>query len=117
MADLPPSTSRQPEPAPRPEEPGADGVDWSVCTWKGSRLAQHRAFLGLSFREKMVALEGAADLSRQLLENCRREGRPYRDPYTGEIVRPARPESAAAAPGDGRHPAKQIDLGERAAVG
>lgn len=57
-------------------------------------MHQHRAYLALSFRENMEALEGLCDLSLRLLENCRRQGRPYRDPYTGEIVLPpAQPEA------------------------
>lgn len=32
-------------------------IDWSLTTWKGSRLRQHREFLALSFHRKMELLE------------------------------------------------------------
>lgn len=32
-------------------------IDWSLTTWKGSRLRQHREFLALPFRRKMELLE------------------------------------------------------------
>jgi hypothetical protein len=32
-------------------------IDWSLCTWKGSRRSQHQDFYSLSFRRKMEVIE------------------------------------------------------------
>lgn len=32
-------------------------IDWSLTTWKGSRLQQHRAFQQLSFARKLELIE------------------------------------------------------------
>ena len=71
-------------------------------------MEQHRAFLALSFREKMEALEGLCDLSLRLLENRHRRGLPYIDPYTGEVVRPPMPAVAVAAAGAGDEPKQTL---------
>lgn len=34
-----------------------DPIDWSVTTWKGSRLQQHRAFYALPFARKLEIVE------------------------------------------------------------
>lgn len=34
-----------------------DDFDWSVTTFEGNRMQQHRAFQALSFREKIEAIE------------------------------------------------------------
>jgi hypothetical protein len=34
-----------------------DEIDWSVTTWKGSRLQQHRAFHALPFARKLELIE------------------------------------------------------------
>lgn len=34
-----------------------DETDWSVTTWKGSRLQQHRAFHALPFARKLELIE------------------------------------------------------------
>jgi hypothetical protein len=34
-----------------------DPIDWSLTTWKGSRLQQHRAFHALSFARKLELVE------------------------------------------------------------
>lgn len=95
MEERPPTTVPLAESAPEPD-PGA-GVDWSLTTWKGSRLEQHRAFLALPFRRKLELVEEMCDRVRFIAESRRRQGLPYRDPYTGEIVRPeAAPENVAA---------------------
>ena len=41
-------------------------IDWSLTTWKGSRLQQHREFYALSFREKLQVVEELADFGRAL---------------------------------------------------
>jgi hypothetical protein len=38
-------------------EPPDDPIDWSVTTWKGSRLQQHRAFYDLSFARKLELID------------------------------------------------------------
>jgi hypothetical protein len=73
-----------------------DGIDWSLTTWKGSRLEQHRAFQALPFRRKLELVEEMCDQVRFLAESRRRQGLPYRDPHTGEIVRPALPEGVTS---------------------
>lgn len=39
-------------------------IDWSLTTWKGSRLRQHREFLSLPFRRKLEVIEELANLAR-----------------------------------------------------
>jgi hypothetical protein len=34
-----------------------DPIDWSLTTWKGSRLQQHRDFHALSFARKLELIE------------------------------------------------------------
>jgi CRISPR-associated protein Csx17 len=41
-------------------------VDWSKTTWEGSRREQLRRWRKLSLREKLLAVEEMADLSRHL---------------------------------------------------
>jgi hypothetical protein len=41
--------------------PVSDDIDWSLTTFEGNRIRQHREFLALSFREKMQWIE---DLGR-----------------------------------------------------
>jgi len=38
-----------------------DSFDWSLTTWKGSRLQQHRAFQSLPFARKLEIVEQMAD--------------------------------------------------------
>jgi hypothetical protein len=49
-------------------EPGADGIDWSLTTWEGSRREQLRRWAELSFDEILAAQEEMADLARRLAE-------------------------------------------------
>jgi hypothetical protein len=44
----------------------SDEIDWSVTTWDGNRLRQHREFLALPFREKMRWLEDLAQVAERL---------------------------------------------------
>jgi len=75
-------------------------IAWSLCTWEGSRRAQHRAFLVLSLREKLEAVEEMADLARHFQEERRRQGLPYISLETGERVPGRRVEKdPPAAPG------------------
>ena len=41
---------------------------WETATWAGSRLAQLRAALALSVRERMQALEALTELAQRLAE-------------------------------------------------
>ena len=45
-------------------------IDWSLTTWKGSRLRQHREFQALSFHRKMELLEEMSQrFAKDRLEN------------------------------------------------
>jgi hypothetical protein len=37
--------------------------DWTLATWEGNRLAQHRAFQALSFRDKVRAIENLGEVT------------------------------------------------------
>jgi hypothetical protein len=37
--------------------------DWTRATWEGNRLAQHRAFQSLSFREKLRVIEDLGEVT------------------------------------------------------
>ena len=91
--DAPLLTTVPPEPSAAGEP---NGVDWSLCTWKGSRREQHQTYLALPFRRKLELLEELCDHARFMLEDRRRRGLPYLDPYTGEVVRPPVPPAAGA---------------------
>lgn len=80
------TTNPEPE---RPAATGDDGIDWSLCTWKGSRREQHLSYLALPFRRKLELLEEMCDFARWTMESRRRRGLPFIDPYTGERVGPA----------------------------
>jgi hypothetical protein len=43
-----------------------DQIDWSLTTWKGSRLRQHREYLTLPFRRKLELIEEMCERSRYL---------------------------------------------------
>jgi len=66
------------------EEPD---IDWSVMTWKGSRLQQHREFYAFPFRRKLEVIEELDDFGRRTLEWRKSRGLPYIDPATGELVK------------------------------
>ena len=42
---------------------GKKEVDWTLTTWKGSRLQQHREFAALPFRRKLEIIEEMAALA------------------------------------------------------
>lgn len=46
-------------------------VDWSLVTFEGVRLERHRAFLALSFREKLARLEQMAEVETWLRHEIR----------------------------------------------
>jgi len=66
------------------EEPD---IDWSLMTWKGSRLQQHREFYALPFRRKLEVIEEFDDVARHFLEHRKSRGLPYIDPATGKLVK------------------------------
>jgi hypothetical protein len=63
-------------------------IDWSSGTWAGSRREQLRQWKALPFKQKMQAMEELGDLARTSMLEKQRRGRPYFDPYTGQLVRP-----------------------------
>ena len=48
-----------------------DQIDWSLTTWKGSRLRQHREYLTLPFRRKLELIEEMCERSRHLQKKCK----------------------------------------------
>jgi hypothetical protein len=62
-------------------------IEWSVATWKGSRLQQHREFLALPFRRKLEVIEEMGALAEKMLNWRKARGLPYIDPLTGELVK------------------------------
>lgn len=66
------------------------GMGWSQCTSKGSEIAQLRVWMKLPLRAKLEALEALSELSLRFLEQRKKAGLPYIDPYTGEAVPPAK---------------------------
>lgn len=59
---------------------------WETTTWKGHRLAQHRAFQALPFAKKLESIEQMADFARAILAERIRKGLPYVDPLTQQRV-------------------------------
>jgi hypothetical protein len=41
-------------------------IDWSLCTWEGSKRAQIRGFLRLTVRERLEAVEAMGRLAEAL---------------------------------------------------
>jgi len=58
-------------------------IDWSLATWKGSRLKQHRDYLALPFRRKIELIEEMCDASRRITEIQKQQGLPSTDPRNG----------------------------------
>jgi hypothetical protein len=65
-------------------------IDWELCTPEGQDMDQLRHWSALPLRAKLVALEQMCDHARATIEWRRREGLPYIDPESGEVVRPER---------------------------
>ncbi|HEY4257146.1 MAG TPA: hypothetical protein VGM66_08040 [Candidatus Udaeobacter sp.] len=61
-------------------------IDWSLTTWKGSRLQQHREFYRLPLRRKLEIIEGFGELARVFQEQRKRKNLPYISIETGERV-------------------------------
>ena len=38
-------------------------IDWSITTWEGNRLHQHREFYALPFRRKLEIIEGLCEVA------------------------------------------------------
>ena len=49
-------------------------IDWTLTTWEGSRRAQIRQALAMTFRERMEAMEGLADVARRIQKICANAG-------------------------------------------
>ncbi|MDD5200357.1 MAG: hypothetical protein PHC88_11215 [Terrimicrobiaceae bacterium] len=64
------------------------GMGWSQCTSEGSELAELRVWTRLPLRRKLEAVEAMCDLARHFLEYRKKNGLPYIDPRTDELVRP-----------------------------
>ena len=47
-------------------EPDADGVDWSLTTWEGSRLEQMRRWAALPLERIILAIEEMEEVSNRL---------------------------------------------------
>lgn len=75
-----------------------DDSAWDEASWKGHRLAQHRAFLRLSFPDKLKAVEAMGDFAREMLENRRDRGRPGIDPETDGLARGSQSEQVGEDP-------------------
>ena len=61
--------------------------DWTLATWEGNRLAQHRAFQALSFREKLRVIEDLGEVTEFFANRAKARAaavkeaeRTYRDP-------------------------------------
>ena len=54
-------------------------IDWSATSWKGSRKAQHEAYLALPFRRKLEIIEALCDEARAVMSQRKAAGLPYRD--------------------------------------
>lgn len=75
---------------------GAVNIDWSLTTWKGSRREQHQIYLALPFSRKLELNEEMCDWGRQVAEQRRKQGLPYFDPYTGELIASGQTEAAVS---------------------
>jgi hypothetical protein len=53
-------------------------IDWSLTTWKGSRLQQHREFLALPFGRKLECVEELADMARAFSQPVAQGQTPHR---------------------------------------
>ncbi|HVU37896.1 MAG TPA: hypothetical protein VHC95_06145 [Opitutales bacterium] len=53
-------------------------MDWSLTTWKGSRLQQHRKFRALPFARKLEVLDDLQETMRAL--------QPVKPPKKGKLA-------------------------------
>jgi len=79
----------------KPTEPP---IDWSLCTWKGSRRKQHQEFHAIPFSRKLEIIEEMGEAARATIESRRQRGFAYIDPYTGERVASAVIQEAPVVP-------------------
>ncbi len=56
-----------------------DDSAWKQTSWKGHRLAQHRAFHALSLEEKLKAVEEMADFAREMCGSDAPQKRRFND--------------------------------------
>lgn len=61
-------------------------IDWNLTTWEGAERDQLRHGMALSLRQKLQALEQMCDHARATIAWRRRNGLPYYDPETGELI-------------------------------
>ena len=54
--------------------PADDEIDWSLCTWKGSRRRQHQDFHAIPFSRKLEIIEKMND-DVQALHRAREAGK------------------------------------------
>jgi hypothetical protein len=76
-------------------------IDWSLTTWKGSRLQQHREFLALPFSRKLELIEQMAEFASQI-HAAQKTGEPspaVREPLA-RYPSKDRPESRPVSPPD-----------------
>lgn len=61
-------------------------IDWSLCTWKGSRRKQHQEFHAIPFSRKLEIIEEMNRAGLATIESRRERGLAYIDPYTDKLV-------------------------------
>ena len=66
----------------------ADSSDWSLATWEGNRLQQHRDFLALPFREKLRVLEHLGEVASFFAERRKARGLAVRERGAGYQTAP-----------------------------
>lgn len=49
----------------------AAAIDWSLCTWEGSRIQQHNEFRALSAQAKLRQMDSLCELTDFLFEKGR----------------------------------------------
>jgi hypothetical protein len=67
-------------------EPIESEIDWTLCTWKGSRRRQHQEFHAIPFRRKLELIEEMNEAAVRIATTRHAQGLAYVDPYTGERV-------------------------------
>lgn len=71
----------------KPGMPDATEIDWESCTFAGSEREQLRRWAALPLRAKLQALEQMCDHARATIAWRQREGLPYFDPMSGELIK------------------------------
>lgn len=83
-------------------DPDAE-IDWSLTTWEGNRQAQLERTLTLTVRERLLAVEGLADIARRFQE-MRAQGRFKRPAGTDTGTSTAADSEGHPAPSDRGNP-------------